>query len=194
LYATGLHRVAGGSTLAFDGDGRLIVIDYADPMVSPSADRLPPGLEQLREDDYRGPLVLRLALDASLTLPRRLENAPPLFPRAWNGRAGGRLLPVLISVAPLPRGELLLLTSVGELLRLRSDGTVTPFGRLPRGQYNRTNMVSTSDGTVYVSGGFHVGQVFRVSPEGEITVVASNLADPAGVAVDAHGALYIAES
>jgi sugar lactone lactonase YvrE len=194
LYASGLRRLAGGSTLAFDRDGRLIVIDYVDPMVSPPADRLPPGLEQLREEAYRGPLVLRLTLDPTLPLPRRLDNAVPAFPRAWGGRAGGRLLPQLISVAPLASGDLLLLASTGDLHRLASDGTLTAFARLPRGQYHRTHMVTAPDGTVYVSGGFHVGEVFRITRDGAVGVIASNLADPAGIAVDDRGAVYIAES
>ncbi len=194
LYASGLRRLAGGSTLIFDHDGRLVVLDYADPLVSPPTERLPPGLEHLRDDDYRGPLVLRLTLDRDVSLPRRLENVPPLFPRAWGGRAGGRALPHFISAAALPRGDLVLLTSVGELHRLTGDGVLVPFARLPRGQYHRTNMAAAADGSVYVSGGFHVGQVFRVAGDGTVTVLASNLADPAGIAVDGQGAVYVAES
>jgi sugar lactone lactonase YvrE len=47
---------------------------------------------------------------------------------------------------------------------------------------------------VYVSGGFHVGQVFRVSRDGAVETVASDLADPEGIAVDGRGAVYVAES
>jgi hypothetical protein len=170
------------------------VLDYADPLVTRSPERVPPGLEHFREDDYRGPLVLRLGLDASVPLPRRLQHLPPLFPRAWGGGSGGRLLPHLISVASHPRGDVILLSSAAELYRLGPDNRLALFARLPRGQYHRTNMVAADDGTVYVSGGFHVGQVFRVSAAGAVTVVASELADPAGIAVDRRGALYIAES
>jgi hypothetical protein len=194
LYATGLRRLAGGSTLAFDRFGRLVLVDYADPYLSQPDERPPPGLEQLREEDYRGPLVFRLTLDPSLPLPRRLGSLPPLFPRAWGGRAGGGMLPHLISVAPLPHGDLLLLTSGGGLYRLGGDGGFALFARLPRGQYNRTNMTAAADGTVFVSGGFHVGRVFRVAADGGVTVVASGLADPAGIALDDRGALYVAES
>jgi hypothetical protein len=194
LYATGLRRLAGGGTLAFDRAGRLLVVDYVDPLVSPPEERLPPGLEQLRDEDYRGPLVLRVALDPRDPLPRRLDNAPPLYPRAWGGRRGGRTLPHLISIAPVPGGTLLALGSTGQLYRLDDEGDLRPFARLPRAQYHRTNMVAASDGAVYVSGGFHVGQVLRVAPSGAVSVVASDLADPAGIAVDGRGAVYVAES
>jgi hypothetical protein len=194
LYATGLRRLAGGSTLVFDRVGRLVVVDYADPYLSSPDDRPPPGLDQLREEDYRGPLVFRLTLDPTLPLPRRVGKLSPLFPRAWGGRAGGGMLPHLISVAPLPHDEMLLLASNGELYRLSSDGGFGLFARLPRGQYNRINMVVAPDGVIFVSGGFHVGRVFRVAPDGGVSVVASGLADPAGIALDGRGALYVAES
>jgi sugar lactone lactonase YvrE len=104
------------------------------------------------------------------------------------------MLPHLISVAAAPRGDLFLLTSTGQIFTAGNDGALVAFARLPRGQYNRTNMVASADGTLFVSGGFHVGQVFRVTADGEITVLASNLADPAGIAVDGRGGVYVAES
>jgi sugar lactone lactonase YvrE len=54
--------------------------------------------------------------------------------------------------------------------------------------------VTAADGTVYASGGFHVGQVFRVSRDGAVETLASDLADPEGIAVDGRGAVYVAES
>src|SRR2546430_15827399 len=70
LYATGLRRLAGGGTLAFDRLGRLVIVDYADPFLSQPEERPPPGLEQLREEDYRGPLVFRLTFDPAVPLPQ----------------------------------------------------------------------------------------------------------------------------
>lgn len=194
VYATGLHRLAGGSTLGFDGAGRLVVVDYVDPTLSEGEDRPPPGLEQLREEDYRGPLVFRLTLDPAIPLPRRLGRVAPLFPRAWGGKAGGAQLPRLISAAPAPNGDIAFLTSSGELYRLDAAGSFALFTRLPRGQYNRIHMLAAPDGSVIVSGGFHVGRVFRVTPDGTVTVLAANLADPEGIALDNRGRLYVAES
>jgi len=196
LYAIGLHRLAGGGTLVFDGTGRLLVVDYADPYTAPNEGRDPTGLEQFREEDYRGPLLFRLALEAEIPLPRRLDRVAPLYPRAWGGKQGGALLPRLISVAAGPASEVTLLSSSGELLRLAPDGTLRFIARLPpgHGQYNRTHMVRSSDGGVFVSGGFHANRVFHVSADGEVATVVRDLADPEGIALDANGHLYVAES
>ena len=78
LYATGLRRLMGGSTLAFDQGGRLLIVDHADP-------RLSPALEQFRDEDYRGPLLFRLDLDPGIRLPREVGRLAP-FPRAGTVR------------------------------------------------------------------------------------------------------------
>jgi hypothetical protein len=90
--------------------------------------------------------------------------------------------------------ELRFLTSAGEMLRLTSEGTLRPVARLPLGQYNRISMVAAPDGEVIVSGGFHTGRVFRVSRDGAVGELAAGLGDPQGVALDAQGRLYVAES
>ncbi len=194
LYATGLRRLAGGSALAFDALGRLLVVDFADPFLSESEERPPPGLEQFRDEDYRGPLVYRLAFDPSIRLPRRFGYLAPLFPPGWGARARGMVLPYLTAVAPLANDALALLASSGELYRLRGDGTFALFTRLPSGQYNRTHMIAAPDGSLFVSGGFQMASVFRVSPSGAVTTLARGMADPEGIALDDRGHLYVAES
>jgi sugar lactone lactonase YvrE len=96
-------------------------------------------------------------------------------------------------VAPLAGDELVVLTSDGELWRLAA-GALEPWVALPRGQYNRINMLGAPDGAVIVSGGFHVARIFRVAPDGVVTVLAANLGDPEGIALDGRGDLYVAES
>jgi hypothetical protein len=193
LYATGLHRLAGGSSVALDRQGRLVVVDHVDPFISPGDERPVPGLEPFRDEQYRGPVVFRISLDAAIRLPRRVDLLAPVFPRGWGGRGGGGNFRRLIAVAPLAGDDLVVLTSDGELLRL-AGGSLEPWVALPRGQYNRINMLAAPDGAVIVSGGFHVARIFRVAPNGAVTVLAANLGDPEGIALDGRGDLYVAES
>jgi hypothetical protein len=193
-YAEGLHRLGGGSTVTFDRLGRLVLVDYMDPMLAVGEERADPELEPFRQEAYKGPLVFRLTPDPLIPLPRRLDVAAPLLPRAWGPRPAGEALPHLVSVAPVGSNDLLLLTSSGVIDRLTSDGSFTLFTRLPPGQYNRTHMVAAPDGTVFVSGGFQVRAIYRVAPDGSIATVASGLADPEGIALDSKGRLYVAES
>jgi hypothetical protein len=194
LYATGLRRLLGGSTLVIDAAGRLVVVDYADPLLQRDDEADLPGLEHFRDEDYRGPLIVRLDTAADVALPRRVSRLAPLFPRGWGGPAGGGLLPRFVSAADVGGGELALLASSGDLYRLGADGTLALLARLPRGQYQRTNMAAAPDGTLYVSGGFWVASVYRVARDGTLSTIASGLADPQGIAVDASGDVYLAES
>lgn len=191
-YLDGLHRLPGGSSLAFDGAGRLLVIDHADPLISPGEERAPSGLEQFRDEDYRGPLLFRVTLDPTLPLPRRLDRMPPLFPRHWGGRAGGAMLPRLVAVATTG-DDFVLTASSGVVYRLAGDRLI-PLTTLPRGQYLRINMVGGPDDSVFVSGGFSVGYIFRIARDGSVTTLPGPIGDPQGLALSPDGYLYVAES
>ena len=192
-YLEGLRRLAGGSALAFDPGGRLLLVDHADPLLSPSDERPPSGLEHLRDEDYRGPLVFRLTLDPTLPLPRRADRLSPLFPRAWGGRSGGALLPRLVAVAPIG-DELVMMASSGVVYRWNGTDRLTALATLPRGQYLRINMVAGRDGSVFVSGGFSVGYIFQVQRDGAVTTLPGPIGDPQGLALSDDGYLYVAES
>jgi hypothetical protein len=193
LYLDGLRRLPGGSALVFDDAGRLVLLDHADPLISPAEERTPQALEQFRDEDYRGPLLFRLSLDPTIPLPRRLDRVPPWFPRGWGGRGGGALLPRFVAVAPLG-SELAVVSSGGTLYRVAADSRLVPVVTLPAGQYLRINMVAAADGGVFVSGGFSVGVIFHVSADGALTRLAGPLADPQGLALGPDGYLYVAES
>ena len=68
------------------------------------------------------------------------------------------------------------------------------IARLPAGHYHRTNLAMGPDGSVFVCGGFQIRQIFRISPAGEVSTVASELGDPGGIVFDRAGALYVAET
>ena len=191
--AVGLQHLVGGSSIALDGDGRLVAVDYASPETQGRAEvPPPPGLEALGTG-YQGPLIFRVTVGDGAVLPRRLDLVPPFFPRGWIAPPGEPLTRFM-AVTARADGTLLLLDSLGQVFRLTGGGDLHPLRRLPAGHYQRTSLAIGRDGALFVSTGFHVRRLFRVSPEGTVTTIASELGDPNGVAVDAHGHIYLTET
>ena len=192
--AVGIQHLVGGGAIALDRRGRLVVLDYASAETRMRSESpLPPELESAAGEGYQGPLVFRVDLHESV-LPRRLDLIPPLFPRAWAVKAGEEPLSRFISVAPLPGDDLLLLDSLGQLFRLTPGVGLQRVARLPAGHYHRTNIALGPDGSAYVSSGFHIRGLYRITSSGVVTSIARELGDPAGIAVDREGAIYVAET
>lgn len=195
--AVGLYHLVGGSGLAFDADGRLVVIDFVSTETQlRSESRPPPALDWLAGEGYQGPLVFRLDLAEERPLPRRLDLAAPFFPPA--GPPGALSSPPAaryVAVAASPRsGDIALLDSLGHVARLTPDGRLHPLANLGPGHYHRTNMAIAPDGSIVVSTGFHIRRLLSISPEGVTTTIAWDLGDPNGLAIDAAGAIYLAET
>jgi NHL repeat-containing protein len=191
----GLNHLLGGSSLAFDRRGRLVVLDYMSPEVQQRAETPPPAsFEGLGGSAYHGPVVIRLDPREDLPLPRRFDLITPLLPTRSAPPDGTEPLFRFISVATTPSDVIVLLDSRGELFTFGSDAVLRPLARLPSGHYHRTHMTVGPDGSVFVSSGFQIRQIFRVFPSGMVTVVARNLGDPEGIAVDDAGDLYVAEN
>lgn len=194
-FAAGLNHLLGGSTLAFDPRGRLVVLDYASPEAELRSEAPPPAsFEGLSGGAYHGPVVIRVDPTDDVPLPRRLGIVAPLLPKGPARPPGIEPLFRFISVATLASGDIVALDSVGEVLVVEGDGRVRALARLPAGHYHRTSMAVGPGGDVFVSGGFQIRRIFRVSPTGVVTTVARNLGDPEGIAVDEAGNLYVAEN
>jgi hypothetical protein len=193
--AVGLNHLLGGSSLATDAEGRLVVLDYASfESQLRSETPPPPSLDWLAAEDYMGPLVFRIDPEEDVPLPRRLEVVAPIFPKRSVRRVVGEPLHRFIAVVPLGQGELALLNSLGEVFLLSPEGDLRRLARLPSGHFHRTNMAVAPDGSIFVSSGFHIRELYRVSPAGGVTSIARNLGDPQGIVVDRAGALYVAET
>ena len=194
VAALGLNHLLGGSAIALDQKRRLVFLDYASPeMHLRSESPLPPSLIWLTEEGYRGPEVFRVDVQTGQPLPRRADLLPPILPRSWTTGAGQEPMWRLIAVTA-SGDDLVLLSAVGEVFRLGPDGELRHVARLPAGHYHRTNMAIGPDGSVFVCGGFHIRQIFRISLTGEVSIVASELGDPGGIVLDREGALYVAET
>jgi len=194
MFALGLNHLVGGSSLAFDGEGRLVVLDYASPEVQlRSESRPPPALDSLSSETYHGPIILLVDPAEDMPTPRRLDLIRPLFPRGRTPRAGIEPLFRFISVVAGQAGELVLLDAVGQLFTLSPESGLQRLATLPSGHYHRTHMAVGPDGSVFVSSGFQIRQLYRVAPTGRVSIIASELGDPGGIAVDRAGNVYVAE-
>ena len=194
--AVGLNHLLGGSSLALDPSGKLVVLDYASFQAQLRSEApLPPSLAALAAEDYQGPLVFRIDLDEDVPLPRRLEIVAPIFPkRSARRNFGEPALHKFVAVVPIGKDELALLSVVGEVFVLSPEGDLRRLTRLPPGHFQRTSMAVAPDRSVFVSAGFHIRELYRVSPAGDVTSFAHDLADPQGVVVDRAGVLYVAET
>jgi hypothetical protein len=193
--AVGLNHLVGGSALTLDRLGRLIFVDYAGSEAHLRSETpLPPSLSWLVDEGYRGPLVFRIDPAEDLPLPRRADLLVPILPRRESPRPGREPMWRLIGVTATPGDDLVFLSSVGEVLRLAPDGELRLVVRLPAGHYHRTNLTSGADGSIFVCAGYQIRKIFRISPAGQVSVVASELGDPGGIVLDAKGALYVPEA
>jgi len=108
--AIGLQHLVGGSSIALDGDGRLITVDYASPETQGRAEsRRHQG--STCSAPATGPLIFRVTLGDGAALPRRLDLVPPFFPRWWISPPGEPLTRFM-AVAARSDGTLLLLDSL----------------------------------------------------------------------------------
>jgi hypothetical protein len=193
--AVGLNHLLGGSALVLDQQQRLVFLDYASPETHLRSEApLPPSLSWLVEEGYRGPLVFRIDPREQRPLPRRADLLAPVLPRGGAMPPGQEPLWRLIAVTATADDNLVFLSSVGEVLRLGPDSALRVLARLPPFHYHRTNLAMGPDGSVFVCGGFHIRQIFRISPAGEVSIIASELGDPGGIVLDREGVLYVAET
>ena len=192
--AVGLNHLLGGSTIALDPRGRLVFLDYVSPETHQRSEApLPPSLSWLTEEGYRGPVVFRVDVHEERPLPRRADLLSSILPQREAAGAGREPLWRLIGVTAAGR-DLVFLSAIGEVSRLGPDGEHRVIARLPAGHYHRTNLAAGPDGSIFVCGGFHIRQVFRISLAGQVSVVAGELGDPGGIVLDRSGALYVAET
>jgi hypothetical protein len=193
--AVGLNHLLGGSALTLDRHGRLVFVDYASPESHLRSETpLPPSLSGLVDEGYRGPLVFRIDPTEERPLPRRTDLLVPILPRKEPSRPDPEPMWRLIGVTATPGDNLVFLSSVGEVLQLGPDGELRLIVRLPAGHYHRTNLTTGPDGSIFVCAGYQIRQIFRISPTGRVSVVASELGDPGGIVLDAQGALYVPEA
>ena len=123
---------------------------HADPRPSPPERPTPPGLEQFRDEDYRGPLRLPARPGLDDPAPRRLGGCRRSS-RGAGARPAGCALPARCSsrwrrAAAISRCSVLVR---GAIHASRSDGALVPLAQAAAGPCTTdVNMVAAPDGTL----------------------------------------------
>ena len=85
--AVGLNHLLGGSAIALDPRGRLVFLDYASPETHLRSETpLPPSLDWLTQEGYRGPVVFRLDVRERAAAPAARRSARADLAAGRNGR------------------------------------------------------------------------------------------------------------
>lgn len=185
LYARGGNRFADSRTLAFDAEGRLLVLDFAGrPAV---AEASAPDPAEVPEAGYEGPVIYRLRVDEPVPLPRHLQYAVPLFPPAALRRQGARL-PLYTGLLALPGGDLVLSRPNGVIERLRPGDRLEPLARVTGARV----AAAGPDGTLYAVD-FLGGRIVRLRVDGAVESFAEGLTRPAAIALAEDGTVFVAE-
>ncbi|MGH7322308.1 MAG: hypothetical protein ACRELA_22165 [Candidatus Rokuibacteriota bacterium] len=187
LYARGANLLADSRSLAFDANGRLLVLDFTGRRVvaevGPSDPLDAPGDRETTEF----PLLYRLDVDEPLPVPRNLEYATRVFPPAAFRRRDASV-PRYVGVLALPTGDVILSGVGGDIDRLRPDGTVASIAKLA----TKRVVAVGGHGELYAVD-FLGGQIVQILADGAVRPFAEGLARPAAVAVDPNGTVFVAE-
>jgi hypothetical protein len=180
LYARGLERLAETRAVAFDGAGRLVILDFTGaPLL---ADASPGSFRELFGAGESGPALYRLRVDDEVVaLPRNVEALVPFF-------TGGRArLPRWGGVFALATGDLVLSSSGGRIDRLRPDGTVVPAA----GRAAADVVAAGPRGELYGVDTMR-GRIVRILPDGAVEEFVQGLVRPRALAVLPDESLIVA--
>jgi hypothetical protein len=178
LYARGLERLAETRAVAFDGAGRLIVLDLTGPPVVGEAGAA--DLRALFGGADAGPVLYRLRVDEPVQLPRNLEAFAPFLRSRPGGRS--RYVGVLALSSDLALGGWTALID-----RLRPDGSVVPLTRTPAARV----AAAGPQGDLYALDSLG-GRLVRIRPDGAVEEFVHGLVRPTAVAVLPDGSLIVA--
>jgi sugar lactone lactonase YvrE len=192
--ATGLHQV---DSPAYDKDGNLYVT-YS----GSRGQQAPVSIYVVRRDGTRQPFVTDLPNPTSMTfgpdghlyVSSRFDGTVYRVDRNGAISTFATHLGVACGIAFGPDGRLYVGDRSGSVLAV-SDGRATQFAALPP-SVAAFHLAFGPDGVLYVSAPTLApsDQVYRITTDGTVDVVAQRFGRPQGLAFDSSGALYVVDA
>jgi glucose/arabinose dehydrogenase len=193
--ATGLHQV---DSPAYDRHGNLFVT-----FSGSRGQQAPVTIFVVRADGTREPFVSEVPNPTSLTFDRegQLFVSSRFDGSVYRVTADGRStlyaseLGIACGLAFSPDGALFIGDRSGSILRVDDRGRTETFATLPP-SVAAFHLAFGPDGALYVTGptlGPNDG-VYRITPDGHVSLWASGFGRPQGLAFDAAGQLYVVDA
>ena len=194
-WASGLHQV---DSPAFDRDGNLYVT-----FSGTRGQQVPVSVFRVRPGGAPEPVASGIANATSLAfdpfgelcVSSRFDGAVYRIARDGTVEKIASDLGVACGLAFAPDGTMFVGDRTGTLFRVNAAGRVVPFAILPP-SIAAFHVAVGPEEEVYVSGPTLSSRdpIYRVDRRGEVAVYAEGFGRPQGLAVDADGALYAADS
>jgi sugar lactone lactonase YvrE len=194
-FATGLHQV---DSPAFDADGNLYVT-YS----GTRGQQVPVSIFRVRPDGTRetfasgivNPTSMAMGPDGRLYVSSRFEGTVYRVGRDGSSAPFATDLGVACGLAFAPDGSLFVGDRSGTIFRLDREGHASAFATLPP-SVAAFHLASTGDGGLFATGPTLSSNdpVYRIAPDGAVTIHRAGFGRPQGLAVGPSGALFVVDA
>jgi sugar lactone lactonase YvrE len=194
-FATGLHQV---DNPVFDADGYLYVT-YS----GTRGQQVPVSIFRVRPDGTRetfasgivNPTSMAIGPDGRLYVSSRFEGTVYRVERDGSSAPFATDLGVACGLAFAPDGSLFVGDRSGTIFRVDPQGRASAFATLPP-SVAAFHLASTGDGGLFATGPTLSSNdpVYRIDPDGVVTIRQAGLGRPQGLAVGPSGALFVVDA
>jgi sugar lactone lactonase YvrE len=194
-FASGLHQV---DNPIFDRDGNLYVTysGTRGQQVPVSIFRvLPNGTRETFSSGIVNPTSMAIDPEGRLYVSSRFEGTVYRVAADGSTDAFATDLGVACGLAFSPDGALFVGDRSGTIFRVDASGHATTFASLPA-SVAAFHLAIAPDNALFVTGPTLASYdpVYRISPEGDVTVAYERFGRPQGIAFDAGGSLYVVDA
>jgi sugar lactone lactonase YvrE len=194
-FATGLHQV---DNPVFDRDGNLYVTysGTRGQQVPVSIFRVRPnGTRETFSSGIVNPTSMAIDPKGDLYVSSRFEGAVYRLDETGGAHAFATDLGVACGLAFAPDGTLFVGDRSGTIFKVDREGRATAFAALPP-SVAAFHLAIGPDRTVYVTVPTlsTYDAVYKVSADGEVSVISKRFGRPQGIAIDGHGSLFVVEA
>lgn len=193
--ATGIHQV---DSPAVDGQGTVYLTCSGS-----RGQQTPVSVYRVRRNEVREVFVtgltnatsMAIGPDGRLYVTSRFDGSVSRIDEDGQAEVIASDLGIACGLAFAPDGTMFVGDRSGTVFRVRPDGEARTLASLPP-SVAAYHLAAAPDGGLYVAGPTLAPRdsVYRITPDGEVQVVATGFGRPQGLAVDAQGRLHVVEA